>query len=394
MKYLTLFSVAILALTVGCDDAPAQNNGYGNNQYSQATPDQYQNQNNYGNQNQSQQTGYNQAPQTQNNAGDGLVLHPMIDKHSGQHLLSSPVPSSWKFNEGAAPGQPRITGPNGLSVTSFPLQEYMYTNDAGMNQSLQSVGQKVMAPVGIANVMSQQIVPQGREMGMTFIKQYPLPRIEANEVAFIKRIATSNVQSVNQVIGSEWTDREGNKVLVVLHYFELNSPTMINWNYSVEMVKVKPDYFEQAKGQFIYALSNSVFNESGIYAHKAQQLNESKMSNDHYTAMDNIRRKGQNDRAKINADADKYVRNLQNQGNAFAAHNNDVVQQQQSNYLNDVNVVVSPYDGNEYQVKSGAQTNWMDNQGNYIQSNDVLYDPNNNEDYQGTWQQAPNKVYE
>lgn len=388
MKSLTVFSVAILTLTIGCDNAPAQNNGYGNHQISQAIP--VQNQNNNGNQEPSQQGGYTQ---TQNNGGDEIIRHTFSDSQTGKPIVSIPVPSSWKFMDDAEPGKPGVTGPNGLSITEYPLQQYIYTDNPDMYQILKSNGQQITAPPGIENLLSQQLIPQGKQMGMTLLTQYPLPQVVAREVAFYSNLSHSNAQNKTQAAGTEWTDREGNKVLAVLIYHELPGAYDINWSYNVIMLKVHQAYFEKAKNQFIYAYSNQDYNPTIISNHNSQlaaqenaenarfQANQKKINDSRQQQMENTRQ------------TNEYISNSQKEGYEFKAHNNDVLQEQEGNALNDVNVVVSPYDGKEYQVESGAQTYWINNEGKYIQSNNPNYDPNKDADYQGTWQQAPNKVY-
>ena len=390
MKSLSIFSVAILALTIGCDDAPAQNNGYGNHQVSQATPVQYQNENYGGNPNSAQQSGY---AQTQNTGGDEITMHIVMNAQTGEPLLGIPVPISWKFIDGAAPGQPSATGPNGLTITTYPAQSFTYTNNPDMYQLMQQNGQIVVAPTGIENVMSQQIIPQFRQMGMTLSNQYPMPEVTANETAYYSKLNYSNPQNKTQSIGSEWTDREGNKAFVILQYREILGPYSMDWSYNVAMLKVSQAHFDKAKSQYIYSISNMVFNPKTIQDANNQMAAKAKADNDNYQKNRDITRKGQADRARINDETNAYIRNLNNEADAYRSHSNDIVQEQESNFLNDVNVVVSPYDGKEYQVESGSNTYWINNEGKYIQSDDPLYDPNKYEDYQGVWQKAPAKVY-
>ncbi len=51
-------------------------------------------------------------------------------------------------------------------------------------------------------------------------------------------------------------------------------------------------------------------------------------------------------------------------------------QQQFNNYLRDEETVTNPYDGQQYQVESGADQYWMNRDGQSIQSNDAFYNPN------------------
>lgn len=93
-----------------------------------------------------------------------------------------------------------------------------------MNQAFQASGVQVMAPVGIEAAISQQLIPQGQQMGMTLQNQYPLPQIAAKDSEYASKLYGSDArQNICQAAGTDWTDRQGNKVLVVLHYYEMRS---------------------------------------------------------------------------------------------------------------------------------------------------------------------------
>jgi hypothetical protein len=59
------------------------------------------------------------------------------------------------------------------------------------------------------------------------------------------------------------------------------------------------------------------------------------------------------------------------------------------NAIHEENTVQNPFDGTSYQVESGAEQYWMNANGEYIPSNDVLYDPNTDPDInQSEWQRV------
>jgi len=63
-------------------------------------------------------------------------------------------------------------------------------------------------------------------------------------------------------------------------------------------------------------------------------------------------------------------------------------QQQFTNYIKDEYTVANP-NGQQYQVESGSNQYWMNNNGEYIPSNDVMYDPNaDNAVNNQTWQEV------
>ena len=393
MKSLPVYSLIILALTIGCDNTPAQNNGNANHKISQAVPVENQNQDSDNSLNQAHQNGLTQASQPQNDVRDELIMHTIMNNETGEPLVSLPVPKSWELIKDALPGQPGTKGPYGLTITNYPPQSFIYTDNPEMYRMLQSNGENIVAPVGIDNVLTQQLIPQGQQMGMTLVNQYPLPETVAKEIAYYSQLSGYNPQNINQAMGTEWTDGEGNKVLAVLTYYESKGPYSISWTYNVTMLKVQQAHFEKAKNQLIYALSNKAFNQKQINDFNKQMAAKLKADNDNYQANQEIIRKGTQDRARINSETNEYIRNLNKASDEYRQHSNDVVQEQMSNHLNDVNVVVSPYDGKEYQVETGSKIYWINDEGKYYQTDDLFFDPNNYESQPGVWKKAPMKEY-
>lgn len=379
-----LLSFALFGLmTIGCEESPAQNNKYGNHQVYEAAAVKSQNKNQNKNNH-----------QEKNIVDDKIIMHPVMNPKTGQPSMYIPFPSSWKFIKGAPLGQPAIKGPNGLTFTIYPPQSYMYTNSPMANQSYQSSGVQVMAPAGVENVVNNVILPQGKQMGMTLINQYPLPEIAAKDREYSSRLSGNNSQQdVFQVAGSEWKDGEGNKVLVVLHYFELRTNSSINWGYNAELMKVQPSNFEQAKKQYTYAMANRVFNQDDVLTFQRNLSAQIHAQEVHAGKMREIIAGGSADRLAKNAATNDYIQNVNRQGYENGAHNNDVLAEETNNALTDVNVVVSPFDGKEYEVESGNKTYWINDEGKYIKSDDPLYDPNKYEDRYGVWKKAPAKKY-
>jgi hypothetical protein len=59
------------------------------------------------------------------------------------------------------------------------------------------------------------------------------------------------------------------------------------------------------------------------------------------------------------------------------------------NYIKDENTVVNQNDGQRYQVQTGKDHYWMNDQGQYIGTNDPNYDPNRNQGTQNqSWSEA------
>ena len=321
-------------------------------------------------------------------------MQPVMNPKTGQPTMYIPFPASWKSIDGASLGKPMMSGPNGLILTVYEAQSYSYFNDWQTNQTFQSNGVQVMAPAGIENVISRLIIPQGRQMGMTFVNQYPLPKVAECDAQYARQLMGVNSnQNQNLAAGIEWTDGEGNHVLVVVHYHEFGSQSSVFWGYNVEMLKVKASGFDKAKNQYLYALSNKVYNQNEINKFNSELAGKLKADNDQFQATQKIITQGSAQRLENDRKTSEYIRDLNQAGYEHRAHENEMLQEQMGNWASDENTVISPFDGNEYQVESGSKIYWFNNEGKYITSDDVLYDPNKYEDHPDVWQKAPQKEY-
>lgn len=375
MKTFALISLSALTLmTIGCGEIPAQDKKYGNHQLYEAKPFQTQN---------------------KKNTAEVIIMHTVMDPNTGKPSMYIPFPSSWKINGNAAAGQPVITGPNGLTVVMFEPQSFIYTNSAMTNQSFQDSGVQVMAPVGSERTMQQLIIPQGEQMGMTLLTQYPLPELAASDREYSAKLnGGDSPQNIFEAIGSEWKDGQGNKALAILNYNELGSYSSITWGYNVVVLKAQESGFEEAKKHYIYAMANKVYDQNAVLVFQRDLAATIKTQEDHATAMRNINSKGSAERLANDAATSKYVYDSNKAAAENRAHNHEVLQEQTNHVLTDISVVISPFDGKEYQVESGTKIYWINDEGKYIKSDDPLFDPNTYEDRIGVWKKAPMKKYE
>jgi hypothetical protein len=106
----------------------------------------------------------------------------------------------------------------------------------------------------------------------------------------------------------------------------------------------------------------------------------------------------QNRRQQNQSNWNAYQANRQQQAAGFDNHmkglressnQRDRNHRQYMNTLNEEETVTNPYDGQQYQIDSGANQTWMNADGEYIPSDDAFYDPNADYDtrYQN-WQEV------
>src|SRR5690606_32986316 len=72
--------------------------------------------------------------------------------------------------------------------------------------------------------------------------------------------------------------------------------------------------------------------------------------------------------------------------------NNASMDRQQNATINGIRGeqdAANPYTGEAYKIESGYDQYWMNRDGQYIGTNDVMYDPNANDQWVDQWRQVP-----
>lgn len=372
MKKIFPISLLVFSLTMGCKTTPAQQNDYGNHRITKAIAVQTD-------------------EQPRQNQKDDIVMVPI--EENGRVAMLIPYPASWKTQKASNLGDPYVTGPNELILSFVDFQSFSYFNDWQTNQLYAANGAKISTPIGVEAVVAQNIIPHGRKMGMEFITQYPLNEVAKANAEYMQRIGSGN--TLHHAIGTEWKDNNGNKALIVIQYTEMPSHMGVSWNYVSEMMKVKASDFEKSKKHFLYALTNKEHNQQVIndINNKMAQQQQQDFNNimDHQQKMRNISARGAAERNRINSETRQYVNDLNRQSEDYRQRTNEDLYNRRHNYIVNENTVISPFDGKTYQVESGAQTYWFNDRGEYIKSDDKLYDPNDYENYQGVWKKATMK---
>lgn len=382
MKYLTILYSVILTLSMSCDQVPAQQISYGDHRVSQALRVQYPNQND--------STKNFDIVNSDGLEIDMSVRHAVMNSKTGQPFWFLSLPIDWKMITIGFSDKLLITGSHGLIISAEPPQNFLYSNKKELNDSYLAMKYQVKKPVSVDSVFSEILVPQGKRIGMTLLEHYPLPGITVNNTAFTRQFLESSQKDIYKTEGSDWTDRAGNKVFIILYYSESLSYNTFSWSYYLETLKADSSYFEQAKKQWIYAVSNKRFNKSYIEAYNDSILDR-KVANAWYRSYyDDFRRDSTGKMVRYNEGWEEDYYRILKQKEKHCGK--DRTPEEIRNDLVNVNLIINPFDGKDYLVASGYETYWINQKSQYIQSDDTLFDPNTYETQAKTWKPAILKV--
>lgn len=327
----------------------------------------------------------------QTRTSSDIVWFEQKDQMTGMVSFQFPGPSTWRQKTATQEDPSTMIGPSGFKAFDYAGQTYFHFQDQFMTQSYVQAGMQVKAPVDVETAFAQDILPIARKEGATLLNTYhwaELAEVDRNYIAQLH--GAQNFRSHFDTFVAEWKDKEGKPSISIMRYYNRKATisAMTVWGYSVFVMEADPDYYPQAKKEYFHALLNTRPNPAYI-----AQYNANERAKEQQSWSQHNQRMAANQRA-FDASQQAYRTRQQASDIQMQGWQNSQNMQDQghANYINSINetqVVTDPNNGRSYEVESGANQTWMNGNGEYIQSNDYLYDPNmdpntNNSNWQDT----------
>jgi hypothetical protein len=316
-----------------------------------------------------------------------LVAHPMLD-NKGKLMAQMTLPANWVFN--TKPGKASILGPKGIQVYNIPMRNFMFTNDQMTAQVYAQNGGKLRAPMSGEQIVRQDLLPVAKKDGSTLVKVYDAPSIAKSD---------GSIQDMMYHIGpaggkyeavvSEWKDKDGKPYAIVLHISRNDMGNMVMWNYYGQGLDAPPSQYESAKKTLLDGLASLQYNPRYFDQYNQTEMNrESASWAAHNQRMASQQRSFDAQQAAFKEKSDAINNSIMASYNAQNA-SSDRMHNRFINYIKDENTVVNRADGQRYQVQTGSNQYWMNENGQYIGTNDPNYDPNRNQGtVNHTWNEA------
>jgi hypothetical protein len=356
VKYL-LMAIALIA--AGCNDSGKQQQENGA----------------------SKTTGNGGAPKkAEKGKGNGfwqpLAWHEYRD-NTGAVIASMPFPADWKVAKRTVQGEPSITGPNGIEISDFSLQSFMFSNDPNMQQIYRQSGQPLRAMPGMEQVIQEDIAPRLAEKGFRFVRQYEIPEVTKMDKWYSDQLYKAvPSQSEIAAIGSDWKTDDGKVYFVLLHLNMSTTAELQMWSYYCNGLSADAPYFEKAKKQLLFAFGNTHYPLEPIMAYNQREAAKAGIS----WAAHNQRM------AESQANFQAQQRAFVNKSNAVndaimsgwkeRNASSDKTQERTIDGIYERTNAVDPATGRKYKVAAGANNYWMNGDGEYISTDQQGYNPN------------------
>lgn len=298
------------------------------------------------------------------------------------------LPARWKVQANPN-GAWRVDEP-GLKVHDVAGGSFTYGNGQ-LARMYQQSGTNLRAPMSPEQVVQQDAVPRMRKEGYELIGQNDAPavaRADQRGLDGLYSVAPTGKSCRSNI--SEW--RKGDqRVALVMHWSAMGDQEMMNWSYYFTQLETTSARFEQEKQALVNSLASLRFNPAyfAAYAQSEQQKagqswaahNQRMQANQ--AAFDAQQRTHRETWGAIN---DASMSAYQDRMNSM-----DRMQNATINGIRGEQDAMNPYNGEQGKVQSGYGQYWMNSEGQYIGTDDVMYDPNVNSDRVGQWRQAPTK---
>ncbi len=306
-------------------------------------------------------------------SNDALKYFNTIDSRNGMVMSRIPFPASWQKQNG---GQYLYTGPNGIKVHGERGGSYMFSNDPQMNQMYQQSGMQVQLPKSIDQVINEGFMEYANKINRKLVRKYPMPQFAAWDKQFDDQLYKSVPSQKNfNVMGLEWRDPDGTSFLTILHHFVSYDQYGGYWGITYSVLEASEGAFEEAKTHYINGLLNQQINPQWLQAVNQKDMQIAQQSNAaHQQRMANIKSFGDQNTARFNDRMAAMDQNMASWRANQAA--SDRSQEQFVDYIHGNTNVSNTNTGQTYKVEAGANQYWMNNQGEYIKSDNSLYNPN------------------
>jgi hypothetical protein len=363
MKLITLLSFVYLAcLTSACGQSYQYEEEPYNQQYTEASAQQYDTNNNEENSFTSNQ------PNRSVMGNNEIIMHSIKDNKTGMIVGQMPLPSDWKIENSI------IKGPNGIQAGDLQGGSFME-----QQRSVTSVDQ----------IVREDVIPRIKQLGGAITNTFRIPEIAQNDQrTYAQYWKVAPTQDSHDAMGIEFNNPDGQKLLVIVHFTYSRMQYGNMSFYYMNQFMSNADAYEEAKRAYLYGLINFKMNPQHIAAHNQREQQKSQVSwNNHNQKMRN-NQANFDARQKIHVDTYNSINQMSMDTYRNNSNASDRMQEQSVNGIWEQQNMVDPYTGENVKVDGYNNQYYMNNNNEYIGTDDYNYNPNTDPNLNNTeWRQ-------
>jgi hypothetical protein len=314
-------------------------------------------------------------------ARQDVTFHDVMDPASGMVMQRVPLPKGWRIDKDPN-NEVEMAGPDNIIVYKVKPETYVYSNDPFTLDSARMMGKEIHPVISLKEYLNRYLVPEYTSQGHRFIKSYPIPEIADKFETITKLVPKINVQRRTiHVLGTEWEVKDGRRAFVLLAQFVSQFRGLDHWVVNSSELVAPRERFEYARDAIIYASANIEMNPKFVIYSNNKLLAELRRNNEamqqsqraHLQRMNAIAARG-----RASASIAKTYSDIADINHAGYLKRNDMVNAGHSKTIDSIgdrSVITNSATNEQYRVNSGSSFYWVNNNGEYIGTDNSLFDP-------------------
>jgi hypothetical protein len=294
-------------------------------------------------------------PQSENYSKK-LVMTPMRNSQTGELLGHIPIPKDWRIENNT------LKGPNGIETMDYANKFFSFE-------------QRMVIP--LEQVLREDIAPVIYQSGGKILGTFEIPEIANYDRGYSGLLwKFGNPREEFHALGVDVVDPDGKRGLLIFRQMISRSAYGSSWGYYINALNCKPEDYEEAKSDYIFALSHVHPNMEAIQRYNQNEIAKSNASWAAHSARMQANQAAFNARNQAWMDASNSISDMSMKGWRARNQMNDAGHDATINSINEEKTIYNDASGEYMQVEAGSNRYFTNGNNEYIRTDDYLYNPN------------------
>jgi len=299
-----------------------------------------------------------------------------LDKTNGMVASRIKLPKGWKRSktEGYAfegPGQMRIG-----DVQMSP--NFYYTWDSNMQYSYQLNGVHNTYPLELEQIVEEYFTPYAEQSGMRLVSTHQHKEIAEKYQAFLEsNFRSAPTQIMVDCVGLEWVDANNKKYYTILRRVISKRQNQLSWSFNNQHIESPSNEFGKAKKIHLDGIMSEEYNLEWLHLKNQQAAAKSNQQyREHQARMASLRLNSTSSSYNKSV-GDTYSEILDINHNGYLKNSNIQYggHQKTVNMIGEQVLIGNHGTGEHYKVASGSKYYWVNQNGKYIGTDNINFDP-------------------
>jgi hypothetical protein len=297
-----------------------------------------------------------QNQKASNKRSKKLTMNPIYNPQTGELQAHIPLPKKWKIDGNS------IVGPKGIKTSDYPFQFFTFQQ---------------RRPLSTEQIVREDLAPFIYESGGKILGTFVIPELQNYDRAYSNLLWTfGNPRKEFNVLGVDIDDGDGGKSLLVIRQLITTDQYGGNWGYYVNGLEANASVYEEAKNDYLFALSHIQPNMDAIAAHNQREIQKSNASWAAHSARMAANQAAFNARNQAWMETSNAISDISMKGWRDRNAMNDAGHNRSVNSALEEETIYDPASGQTIQAEAGSNRYFTNGNNEYIRTDDYLYDPN------------------